>query len=294
MSSNSVIKGLLTPQLTIFQENNEVDYQATIDHGQWLVESGVSGIVPFGTFGEGASLSLREKIRLTNGLIDCKRADSLLIPTLICNSLGEIWEYLEFAQGAPLDGIMVIPPGYFKGLNNDSLNRFYDLVTSRTDHRIIAYNIPSCAPEIPVDLAVSIDIWGVKDSSGSMQSAKNFIAKDVKVLIGSDSLLLEGLQAGALGGICGLSNIFPTEFSTVYNLFRSGDISAAREILERIIAIATSVFQPEYGAAEVISVVKNISPHFAPLKSSKMRLPVASIQPSKVDLDRMLGLISEI
>jgi 4-hydroxy-tetrahydrodipicolinate synthase len=290
--ANSPIKGLLTPQLTIFQENNEVDHKATIHHVQWLIENGVSGIVPFGTFGEGASLSLKEKIEVTNGLIEINRHGALLIPTLICNSLGEIWEYLEFAQGAPLDGIMVIPPGYFKGMNNDSLKRFYDLVTSRTDHEIIAYNIPACAPEVPVQVASNLDIWGVKDSSGSLESAKNFIDNDVRVLIGSDSLLLDGLQAGALGGICGLSNLFPREFSSVYRLHCQGDLLAARKILERVMSIANSIFRPEYGAAEVISVVKSVSEYLTPLKASKMRLPVASIQPSKADLDRLLGLIA--
>ena len=60
-----MLSGLFVPQFTAFNQDNSVDYKATREHGQWLIENNVSGLVPFGTFGEGASLSLREKERIT-------------------------------------------------------------------------------------------------------------------------------------------------------------------------------------------------------------------------------------
>jgi dihydrodipicolinate synthase/N-acetylneuraminate lyase len=59
------MRGLYVPQFTAFTSDFAVDFKATKDHGAWLIENGVSGLVPFGTFGEGASLSLAEKQRVT-------------------------------------------------------------------------------------------------------------------------------------------------------------------------------------------------------------------------------------
>ena len=67
------MRGLYVPQFTAFTADFSVDFKATKDHGAWLVDNGVSGLVPFGTFGEGASLSLAEKQRITLDLLEIKK-----------------------------------------------------------------------------------------------------------------------------------------------------------------------------------------------------------------------------
>ena len=46
------MRGLYVPQFTAFTSDFAVDFKATKDHGAWLIENGVSGLVPFGTFGK--------------------------------------------------------------------------------------------------------------------------------------------------------------------------------------------------------------------------------------------------
>ena len=131
------MRGLYVPQFTAFTSSFAVDFKATKDHGAWLVDNGVSGLVPFGTFGEGASLSLAEKQRITLDLLGIKKS-AALIPTLICNSLGEILEYLKFTEDLPIDGVMVIPPSYFKPVTDAMLADFYKRICGATKHRVIA------------------------------------------------------------------------------------------------------------------------------------------------------------
>jgi 4-hydroxy-tetrahydrodipicolinate synthase len=202
------MKGLFVPQLTAFNSNQKVDYVATKEHGAWLLENGAFGLVPFGTFGEGSALSLNEKKRITNDLLTISNG-KLVIPTVISNSLEEICEYIEFANSLPIAAVMVSPPSYFRPISDDKLIEFYRFICQKSLHPVIAYSIPATALRVSSFVASNAPVWGVKDSSGDISLAKDFLDNKVKVLIGSDSLLIEALKLGAAGGICGLGKTDP-------------------------------------------------------------------------------------
>jgi len=288
-----MLSGLFVPQFTAFNHDNSVDFKATREHGQWLIENNVSGLVPFGTFGEGASLSLREKERITLDLLEIKK-DRSLIPTLICNSLGEVAEYLSFAQDLPLDGIMVIPPSYFKNVSNQSLKDFYQRVTDQSSHQIIAYNIPACSLPISAEIASSVPVWGVKDSSGDIESAKRYRNHDVKVLIGSDALLTQALEIGASGGICGIANFFPQQMRQVYDDWNLGKKTEADTLLNSLMSIVAPLLVSVSGFGGAIGTLKTFAKSVIPTHLGDMRLPVETLKPSLSDLDESIRLFKEV
>lgn len=277
------MQGLLVPQLTAFDKNNNVDYVATLEHGKWLLSNGVSGLVPFGTFGEGASLSLRERMKITENLAGISN-NSLLVPAVISNSLGDIWEYLDFLKDISVDAVMVTPPNYFKPIDNQSMIDFYKAVASRTDHKIVAYNIPACSLKIETEVAKNIPIWGVKDSSGDINSAISYLENGVRVLLGSDILLVKGIAAGASGGICGLANFFPRQMSQVYSLATSGDLEAAEVLIKDTVGLFDHVLKPDFATVTAIGCLKNIAATIIPTKVGKMRLPCPTWQPSEKEM----------
>ena len=283
-----MLNGLFVPQFTAFNTDNSVDYKATQVHGKWLVDNNVSGLVPFGTFGEGASLSLREKERITIDLLEIIGSASL-IPTLICNSLGEIEEFLSFAEDLPLAGIMVIPPSYFRNVTDQTLIDFYNLVTSKTSHKIIAYNIPAFSLKIPAEIAAQVPIWGVKDSSGDINSAQRYINLNVRVLIGSDALLTQAIQLGASGGICGIANFFPSQMRSVYDLCRSGVIQESEALLYSIMNVVEPLLQGDLGLGGAIGVLKTFAQSVLPTPVGRMRLPVETLQPSIENLNKSIA-----
>ena len=46
------IHGIFAVTVTHFQENGEIDYAACAKHINWLIESGVHGLLPLGATGE--------------------------------------------------------------------------------------------------------------------------------------------------------------------------------------------------------------------------------------------------
>jgi 4-hydroxy-tetrahydrodipicolinate synthase len=191
-----MLEGLLVPMFTSFKGDESVAYDETVAHASWLVKAGVDGLVPFGTFGEGASLSLKEKIRLTEGILKVS-GSAKVVPSLICNSFGEIAEYLDFANSSNIDGVMVMPPGYFRPGDDDALTRFFEKVLGLSKKPIIAYNFPAMSLTIAPGVLSGIGVWGVKDSSGSIESAKAYLDAKIRLLIGSDVLLAKAISLGA-------------------------------------------------------------------------------------------------
>ena len=284
-----MIEGLFVPQFTIFNKEQKVDYAATKEHGAWLLSKGVSGLVPFGTFGEGSSLSLAEKKRVTTDLLNIVNG-KMLIPTIISNSLAEIQEYLEFAEDLPIAGVMVSPPSYYRPVTDENLIEFYRLIARKTTHPIIAYNIPATVVTISSSVASQIPIWGVKDSSGIISSAEDFINKKVKVLVGSDSLLIQALQKGASGGICGLGNLFPAQMAEVYRNYRGGRVQEAEETLKFVIDTVNSFLKPEFVFGDIISAAKEAGKILNNSNLGNMRLPVGDVSLSPDSITKLKGI----
>ena len=284
-----MIEGLFVPQFTVFNKDQKVDYVATKEHGAWLLSKGVTGLVPFGTFGEGSSLSLAEKKRVTTDLLNVTNG-KMLIPTVISNSLGEIQEYLEFAEDLPIAGVMVSPPSYYRPVTEENLIEFYRVIARKTTHPIIAYNIPATGITISSSVASQIPIWGVKDSSGIIGSAEDFINKKVKVLVGSDSLLIQALQKGASGGICGLGNIFPAQMAEVYRNYRGGRVQEAEEILKFVIDTVNGFLKPEYVFGDIISAVREAGKILNDSNLGSMRLPIGNVSLSAKSIAQLKNI----
>jgi 4-hydroxy-tetrahydrodipicolinate synthase len=286
------MKGLFVPQLTAFNSNQKVDYVATKEHGAWLLDNGAFGLVPFGTFGEGSALSLSEKKRITNDLLTISNG-KLVIPTVISNSLEEICEYIEFANSLPIEAIMVSPPSYFRPISDEKMIEFYRFICQKSLHPVLAYSIPATALRVPSVVAASTPVWGVKDSSGDIGLATEFLKDKVKVLIGTDRLLVEALKLGAAGGICGLGNLFPARMAGVYRSFVGGKIEEAEATLSSVINFTSHFLRPEFGFGESIAAAKAVSNLLNPINLGGVRLPSASFELTDQMKSELLALAKE-
>ena len=286
------MKGLFVPQLTAFNSNQKVDYVATKEHGAWLLDNGAFGLVPFGTFGEGSALSLSEKKRITNDLLTISNG-KLVIPTVISNSLEEVCEYIEFANSLPIEAIMVSPPSYFRPISDEKMIEFYRFICQKSLHPVLAYSIPATALRVPSVVAASTPVWGVKDSSGDIGLATEFLKDKVKVLIGTDRLLVEALKLDAAGGICGLGNLFPARMAGVYRSFVGGKIEEAEATLSTVINFTSHFLRPEFGFGESIAAAKAVSNLLNPINLGGVRLPSASFELTDQMKSELLALAKE-
>lgn len=271
-----MLNGLFVPLFTAFNSDQSVAYEETVAHASWLIKSGVDGLVPFGTFGEGASLSLAERIKLTDGILG-EAHGAKIIPSVISNSFGEIKEYIEFANSKKIDGLMVMPPGYFRPSSESALISFFERVIEISKHPIIAYNFPAMSLTLPPTVVSATKVWGVKDSSGQLPSAQGYLDSGTKVLMGSDSLLAEGMRIGASGGICGMANFFPERMKRVYDLASNNEFDSANELLKPVVEFSNLYVKSDYTPALAISALKSAAVGVIPTRLGDMRTPVPRI-----------------
>lgn len=247
------LRGVFAPVVTPFYENLQPNPTAFIEHCRWLIDSGV-GLAIFGTNSEANSLSVQERLALTESLLEAGLDPARMLPGTGCSSVTDTVALTRHAVNAGASGVLMLPPFFYKGVSEEGLFRFYSEVIERVgDQRLAVYLY-----HIPAMSGVSITlplierllkryptvIAGAKDSSGDWANTKvmidNFAADGFAVFPASESFLLEALRIGGAGCISATANINPAGIRALYDAWKT---VRAEELHSRATAIR-QIFQP--------------------------------------------------
>jgi|SRR5690606_28138741 len=223
---DGVIPAITTP----FTEDLEVDLEALVRHARWLVDAGCVGIVPFGSLGEGATVTYAEKLRAVERLAAELDGSAPVIPAVSSLSTAEAVRYVRDAEAAGASGFMVLPP-YVYPSDWREMRAHVAAVLEATTLPCMLYNNPPAyvtdfRPEQIAELhAAYPHMNAVKESSGDVRrvtALRATMPPTFTVLMGVDDLVVEAVYAGAEGWIAGLVNAFPHESVRLFELARAG------------------------------------------------------------------------
>ncbi len=217
-----VLAGVYVANVTPFRDDERysIDVDAYLGHVRWLAEQGVTGVIPFGTNGEGPSVASHEKRAVLEALVP--GAGPLhVVPTVAEGNLPDTLDLLSFLEDLPVRAVMVLPPYYFKPVSIEGLRVFYERVLAATRHPVVMYHIPKYAIPLPADLVTSMPVWGVKDSGGEAGYAETVHGAGKGVLVGTEDDLPARLLS-AHGSISALANIVPEQLVALYGHVRGG------------------------------------------------------------------------
>ncbi|RME98905.1 MAG: dihydrodipicolinate synthase family protein [Alphaproteobacteria bacterium] len=251
MSTSHDFSGVIAPVLTPFDEQGNPDASRFLDHARWLLADGCTGLAPFGTTGEANSLGIQERKDLLEALIDGGIDPALLMPgTGVC-ALSDTVELSRHAVEQGCGGVMVLPPFYYKAVNDDGLFAYFSEVIERVGDdrlRIYLYHIPPVA-QVGFSLelvgrlieAFPQTVVGLKDSSGDWSNTKALLDAypGFTVFPGSEIFLLAGLRNGAAGCITATGNVNARMIRNLYDNWQSdqadalqAEITAVRETIQ--------------------------------------------------------------
>jgi 4-hydroxy-tetrahydrodipicolinate synthase len=228
--------GVYVANVTPFKDDGtlDVDEGAYLEHVAWLSETGVRGVVPFGTNGEGPSVAIEEKLRVLEALFD--RGPRLqVIPSVMQGNLPDTLRMIEALNGHPVAAVLVLPPYYFKPAEAEGLKRFYEPVMEASEHPIVAYHIPKYAIPVPAEIVVSLPFWGVKDSGGEPGYAEAVLGAGRGVLVGTEDDVRSRVGIGAQGAISALANFVPEEVVALYESATGGDDSIGEALADALL-----------------------------------------------------------
>jgi 4-hydroxy-tetrahydrodipicolinate synthase len=284
------IEGVYVANVTPFKDDASlaVDVDAYLAHASWLGDIGVRGIVPFGTNGEGPSVTLSEKLGVLEALFE-RELPVQVIPAVMQGNLPETIEMLEALENYPATAVVVLPPYYFKPATADGLMRFYEPVLESTRHPVIIYHIPKYAVAVPEEVVTGLPVWGVKDSEGEPGYAEAVLEAGKGVLLGTEDDLWNKLNGGARGVISALANFIPEEILEMYRKVEAGDEAGGRALSEKL--QKARGMTKEYASAAVLKKLAEarhgahmgtVRPPFVPVPASYDPVPVLAASSSAV------------
>ena len=236
MKWQGVIPAITTP----FKPDLSVDADLLVKQVDALVRAGCTGIVALGSLGEGGSLSFDEKKAVLRLCKEALAGRASLVAGVAALTTAEAVRLAELAREQSADGLMVLPPYVYKGDWRETRAHF-EAVISETSLPCMLYNNPiaygtDVLPEQLVELAAALpNLLAVKESSADVRrvSAIRAIAGErLAILVGVDDLIVEGIAAGAVGWIAGLTDALPVESVRLFELARAGRTDEARAIYD--------------------------------------------------------------
>ena len=213
--------GLSVATTTPFNSDGEIAIDTLRYHVVNSINSGAKSITFFGTTGEGPSLSFSEKYKTISYLVPNYLKEDQVVVAIICSNAKDVVTEINKYNKIGIYRFLISPPYFFGNISSFGLKEWFSEVFScylKTDNNFILYNIPqvtgvrvenSLISELRQEFGPHL-VYGVKDSSGSLKSAKSYLEdEDLMVAIGDERLIADCMSLGASGSICGLSNIFP-------------------------------------------------------------------------------------
>ncbi|HZD57793.1 MAG TPA: dihydrodipicolinate synthase family protein [Anaerolineales bacterium] len=237
MNPDNPFYGLVCPILTPFDENGQIDPSAARKLVDFLVEQEVDGLMPGGTTGEGMLLTIEERKRLAEIVVEQAAGRTKVIVHTGCISTAETVELSVHARQVGADAVSVITP-YFYAINDEALFKHYLAVAEAVpDTPISLYCYPDNAKQmISTELVCRLrraapNILAIKFSSVDLIQFQEYIAaggEGFHALCGVDAIALSARAAGACGQVSGNANVFPQPFRKLYAAFSRGDLLEAR------------------------------------------------------------------
>ncbi|TDQ41102.1 4-hydroxy-tetrahydrodipicolinate synthase [Aureibacillus halotolerans] len=229
--------GIWPAMVTPMTEQQDISIPAIEQLTNELISYGVHGLFALGTNGEFHMLTKEEKRTVAKTIV---RAAAGRVPVMAGtggNSTREVIELSKEMESIGVDALSVITP-FFVPPGPEELSVHYESIADAVGVPVILYNIPSkTGMSISADTAKRLakhpNIAGIKDSSGDFDLIKAYIdvsqGEDFAVFAGTDSLILQTLQAGGHGAVAATANVLPDHVLAIYDGFLAKDARKSEE-----------------------------------------------------------------
>jgi dihydrodipicolinate synthase/N-acetylneuraminate lyase len=217
--------GVMPAMTTCFHEDLSVDHAFMAKHAQWLLDSGCTGIVSLGSLGEAATLNFEEKIAILKNMVATARGKAPIVAAISALSTADAVALSRTAADAGCSGLMVLPPYVYHGDWRET-KAHVAAIFKATPLSCMLYNNPVAygtdfTPEQIHELAAEHEnLHAVKESSTDVRRVAAIRAlKDerLKIFVGVDDAIVEGIAAGATGWVAGLVNAMPVESVALFD-----------------------------------------------------------------------------
>ena len=219
----------------------------------YLKEKGADGVVVLGTTGEFPSFSVEERKRIAETAFKHRNGLNLIVSPGTAD-FPETLELSKHAQENGADGLLIVPPFYYKHPRLEGLTKYFSLIFEKVTIPINLYHIPfATGISVSLDLMHSLEKYpnlaGIKDSSPDEEEYHKFVAEFPKLNMrtGTTHNLKYAMEHG-MGAILAEGNNFTALIAAVFAAKRAGkDIAEPLAKLETALKLLRAGGVDEYG-----------------------------------------------
>jgi 4-hydroxy-tetrahydrodipicolinate synthase len=287
-----VLQGCYVAIVTPFLKDGSIDEDGLRKNIEFLIERGVTGIVPCGTTGESATLSWDEHNRVVDIAISQAKGRIQVIAGAGSNNTSESIEAAKHARLKGANAILCITP-YYNKPTQEGLFQHYKMIATKVDVPMVVYNVPgrtsvNLNAETVERLCEFKNIVAVKEASGNLLQISEIHRRcgdRLTILSGDDALTLPILVCGGTGVISVVANIWPRKMVAMIDAYHKGNLAEARQLHERLLPVSNAMFI-ETSPGPVKASMEHLG-----LAAGEPRLPLVSI--SKENKHKLLAVLKD-
>ncbi|WP_420140644.1 4-hydroxy-tetrahydrodipicolinate synthase [Sphingomonas sp.] len=252
---------------------DEAAFRALVD---WQVENGSSALVPCGTTGESATMTIEEHDRTVRICIEQAAGRVPVIAGCGSNDTAVALSHMRSAKAAGADAALLVPP-YYNRPNQEGVIAHFTALANGCDLPIVLYNVPA---RTIVDIAVETmgvlaklpTVIGVKDATGNaarISAQRAACGPDFCQLSGNDDMALGFMAMGGRGCISVTANVAPRLCADFQAACAEGRYADALALQDRLYPLHAALFS-DASPGPVKYALGKVRPGFP----TELRLPM--------------------
>ena len=262
MSSVEKIRGLFLPIPTVFDGSGKVDEAMMRKLTDFYLDANVSGFFLLGSCGQGPALTLEERKRVAEVVID--RVNHR-VPVVV--HIGTVDPYTTIDLGLHArthgaEGVAMVGPYYYNDRTEYELIEHFKMVSNEVKKPILIYNNPaysgySMTPAIMSKIRAAVpSVFGVKLAKGDIDEALSYqkaMGPNFSIFVIATYLML-GLLWGTKGTISPPLAMVPEVGSALVKLVDEKRFPEALAIQEKIARMRANLggLSKKYGVRAVL------------------------------------------
>ncbi|MCZ7573264.1 MAG: dihydrodipicolinate synthase family protein [Ardenticatenaceae bacterium] len=223
---------------------NESEY---CRHLNWLIEQGVSFVLPLAATGQALQSSEEEYRKVLAVTVEAVAGRVAVTAYAGRASTEETIRYAGLAREIGCDAVYIMQP-YFTRPNADGLFRHYMAVAEAVDIPIILYNNPvRSGIDLPLDVverlvnAAPVFVAFKQGDLSALVDTVSRLGERIIIMPRAEKELLMGLALGTAGAVTFSGNIIPGPLVELVRAWRQGDYAGARRLYERVLPLINIV-----------------------------------------------------
>jgi len=231
------LAGCGTALVTPFNADGSIDEAALRALVDWQIEQGIHFLVPCGSTGEAATMTLDEHCRVVRITVEQTAGRVPIVAGAGSNDTQKAIALSRAMRDCGATHLLHTSPMYNKPPQR-GIVAHYRAIADSTDLPIVIYNVPgrtgsNIEAKTTLEMAKIPGIAAVKEASGQLGQIADILRgrpEGFSVLSGDDELTFPVMALGGDGIVSVVSNATPRPMARMCEALHGGDLATAREI----------------------------------------------------------------